>query len=172
MTDAEYRFLLSELSLLRGLVAKTEEIRAEVAHIRREIEKMSSDVNQGLAALQQAEVTFAQAVADNTAAEQAIVDEVATLAAKIAALTQNSEDESVAAAAADMVEKIAVLQANTKAMQDAVAAQQPPPPAPVSAQETAAHAQSADIAGAATEEPFKPDTGVSEPKEAGKVHFH
>lgn len=172
MTDAEYRFLLSELALLRSLVAKTDSIGAEVAHIRREIQRMSSDVNQGLAALTAAEARLAQAVLDNTTAEQAIVAEIAVLTTQLSNL--NSEDPQVQAIADDLTAKVEALQANTAAMQAAI----PPPPAPPapapvqSAQETAAHAQSADIAGAATEEPFKPDTGVSEPKEAGKVHFH
>lgn len=167
MNDNQFRFLCEELAMIRsGLKATV----AEIERLKGEIKRMSSTVGAGLAALTLVDAALAKAVSDNSTAQQAVLTELQQL---VTQASQN-EDPQVQSLAADMQAKVDALTANTAALQAAVPPPAPPadnPPAQ-SAQEKAAHAQSADIAGAATEEPFKPDTGVSEPKEAGKVHYH
>lgn len=85
----------------------------------------------GLAALQQADQELAAAIVENTHAEQAIVTELADISSKLNAI--NSEDPAVQNIAADLEDKVKVLQSNTAAMVAAIAPPAPPADVPPAA---------------------------------------
>ena len=103
--------------------------QAELRELRRSIEIMSSTVNAGLAALQQADNDLAAAVTANADATQNVLAEIKTMVAQLA----NNEDPAVQTIASDIETKIATLQASTAALTAVVAppVAAPTEPAPV-----------------------------------------
>lgn len=93
---------------------------ALILELAKEIKQMST----GLTSLQQADQDLASAVLQNTQAEQAIVAELKDLSDKLNSI--NSEDPAIQNIAADLQDKIKVLQSNTTAMAAAVAPPTPP----------------------------------------------
>ena len=81
----------------------------------------------GLAALQTVDTALASAITENTTATQAIVADLQTITAELSNIPAGDPDNQVAAVAQDLQNKLAALEANTKALQDAVT----PPAAPV-----------------------------------------
>jgi chromosome segregation ATPase len=96
-----------------------------IEKLEKEIHQMSSTVNAGLAALQQADSDLAAAVTANTTATQEALADIQTLTAELA----SNEDLAVQTIAADLESKISALQASTAALAAAVT----PPAAPSSA---------------------------------------
>ena len=101
------------------------EIRQAIQSLERTIDIMSTNVNAGLAALQQADADLAFAITANTASTTQLVADVATLSSQLSAI--NSEDPAVQTIAADLETKVAALQANTAALTAAVKPPTPPP---------------------------------------------
>lgn len=102
------------------------DLATQIQHLRKDIHTLMATTASGLAALQQADADLATAVAANTAANTAILADVATL---ISQLNSSTEDASVLTIAADLETKVATLQANTAALTAAVT---PATPAPAS----------------------------------------
>ena len=96
-----------------------------IERLERKIETMSTNVNAGLAALQQADTDLAAAVTANTAETQAALTDIQELTAELA----SNEDPAVQNIAADIETKISALQASTAALTAAVTPPTPPTPA-------------------------------------------
>ena len=91
-----------------------------ISRLERKIDSMAAGTQAGLASLTQAQTDLAAAVTANTAAEQALVQELASLQQQLANVPQGDPDGQVASIAADMETKIAALQKNTADMQAAL----------------------------------------------------
>jgi hypothetical protein len=91
--------------------------QAELRNLKRSIDIMSTTVNAGLAALQQADSDLAVAVTANTTATQAALADIQTLLTELG----TNEDPAVQSLAADIETKITALQASTSALSAAVA---------------------------------------------------
>jgi uncharacterized phage infection (PIP) family protein YhgE len=168
----EINRLQEELNRFQELLRRSRPdflILEELRLLRREIKEMSTSTLAGLSALQTAVTDLSTAVTTETANVQTAVADIQNAVT----LLGQSEDPQVQQLAAQIEAQVGLINtanSNLATAASSLPAPSPAPtpapsPAPASAQEEAVQSQAEDIAG-------KPDTGTSQPLEAGKVHYH